>query len=134
MKTEQPAKLKLSDFFTLDKAEAGAIVPLETPDGEPTGEWLKVVSRESERFRVASAMATRNALDISKIADPEDRIRAVEEQTSIVCAKCVIDWSFDVECSFEYVVELVRNAPYIKNAIDKAISDRSLFFAKSSTN
>lgn len=134
MTTEQPVKFKLADFFTLDKAEAGAVVPLETPDGNPTGEWLKVVSRESERFRVASAMATRNALDISKISDPEERIKAVEEQTSIVCAKCVIGWSFDVECSFDNVIELVRNAPYIKDVIDKAISDRSLFFAKSSTN
>lgn len=137
MSKEQPAAqkvFKLSDFFTREKAEAGAVVPLDLPDGTPTGHWVRIVGNESDRFRQARAKAEKMAFDIAKITDEAERQTAIEAQTTAVLVACVIGWSLDEECNADNITKMLIEAPYIRRLIDRSVGNRALFFANSSTN
>ena len=47
-------------------------------------------------------------------------------------AALVIGWSFDEECTRENVKQLLKEAPYIADLIDRKAADAQLFFGKGS--
>lgn len=133
VKSEAPKVFKLSDFFTREKAEVGAVVPLELPDGTETGQWVRVVGNESDRFHRAKAKAEKMAFDIAKISDEAERQSAIDAQMVSILVACVMDWSLDEPCNTENVTQMLVEAPYIRRLIDRAVGNRALFFGNSST-
>lgn len=134
MSKEQPAVFKLSDFFTREKSNVGAVVHLDLPDGTPTGAWVRVVGNESDRFRQARAKAEKMAFDIAKIEDDAERQAAIEAQTTAVLVACVLEWSLEEPCNTENITKMLVEAPYLRRLIDRAVGNRALFFVNSSTN
>lgn len=133
-KPESAGTFALSDYFTSSRASVGIKVPLSLPDGTPTADWLMVVGTESEEFRRAKARAERAGVELLSIDDIEERDKAVDMLTADVVAACIVDWSFDIECTPENRQQLVRNARYIREIVDRRMNQRALFFANSSTD
>lgn len=120
----------LEDYFTREKSSKGERIFLQLPDGTPTADWLTLVGTESENFRTAQAMSARKAVDIAKIELEEDRVRAIDDARVRVLAACVVGWSFDLEFTPANVYQLLRNAAYLADMVDRTIGNRAIFFAK----
>ena len=119
------------------KQEDGIEVEIIGPDGvTPTGGKVRVASYESDRVKAAMRKAANAALAAQqknprKAATVEDR-EAIA-LTMVVAA--VLDWSGitvgskPLECTAENVRMLCDRFPWFVEQIDKAASDRALFFA-----
>lgn len=123
-----------SQFFTRDKANEGVRVPLFTPDGKPTDQWLQIRGVDSDEFRSADTQAKRDAVKLAAIKDQKERDDAVYDLTTRLTATLVIAWSFDQECTLENVTAFFKQAPQICNAVDITAGDRGYFFRKESSN
>lgn len=121
-------------FYTRQRANEGIKLPLYLPTGEPTEHWIHIRGIDSDEFRLAEVESRRDALRVASIEDPRERAKALEEAKIDLLAHLVIGWSFDKECTHEAVKEFLREAPQIADAIDRAASQRALFFAKESSN
>lgn len=69
----------MSAFHTRSVANEGVELPLYTPTGEKTDEWLRVRGIDSDEFRSAEADAKRDAFKIASIEDPLERSHLIEE-------------------------------------------------------
>lgn len=127
-------KIDQSEFFTLDKANAGIRVPLYTPDGRPTDHWMQIRGVDSDEFRKADAKAKRDAVKLAAITDDREREDALHDLTTRLTASLVIAWSFEQECTMENVTAFFKRAPQICNAIDITAGDRAYFFRIGSSN
>ena len=128
---------KPSDFFTRTRANDGARIPLVTPEGEITDQWIEVYGVDSDAFREADALARREGSRIALIKDDEERDKAVAELTRVMRASLIKAWSFEMPLTKDAALEFIREAPQVGDALDKIVSDRSLFFtlaSKPSTN
>lgn len=117
-------------FFTRDKANKGNKVPLRTPEGKETEHFLVIRSQWSDDFQKAKAEAYRD--DLAAIAG-KGEVKA-EDRTVILTAALVGDWSFDEECTPENVQNLLRNAPQLRDMIDRYASNDARFFTKPSSD
>lgn len=121
-------------FYTRQKANEGIKLPLHLPSGEPTEHWLHIRGVDSDEFRLAEAESRRDALRVASIEDPRERAKAIDQAKIDLLAHLVIGWSFDKECTLEAVKEFLREAPQIADAIDRAASQRALFFGVKSSS
>lgn len=117
-------------FFTRDKANKGIKVPLRTPEGKETDHFLVIRSQWSDDFQKAKAEAYRD--DLAAIAG-KGEVKA-EDRTVILTAALVGDWSFEEECTPENVQNLLRNAPQLRDMIDRYASNDVRFFTKPSSD
>lgn len=123
-------------FFTKQKAEEGIVLPLDTPDGTPTEHWIRIRSVDSDAFRIAEAHSKRAALKIAadKELDDNGRILAARDTEFELIAALVVDWSFDMTCSLPNVVNFLKQAPQIADAINKEAARRITFYRGKSTS
>lgn len=126
----------MESFFTREKANEGVEFPLYLPTGEITEHSLKVLGVDSDTFRDMDNQCKRE-IATSKESSPEEISKLYRELKLKLVACLVVSWTFDKPCTLENVMDFLRNAPQIADAIDKVASKRSLFFAqesKSSSN
>lgn len=127
-------KAGMSEFFTRDTANEGIKFPLYTPKGKKSDQFLIVRGIDSDAFRAASSASQRDAAVIAQIENEDERKSALLESQRKLIATLVASWSFDEECTQENVAEFFRQAPQIMDAIDKVVSNRSVFFSISSAS
>ena len=127
--------MKVTDFYTVPKSEAGIQVPLLKADGSDSGEYLLVIGPDSKRFGKAVAELNRGLAelkstksDASPDEDAELRDALADELLIDYVEKLVIGWSFDDEFTKEALRALLENSPAIKLAIPTVTTDRSRFF------
>lgn len=134
-KKESPAAgAGMELFHTRQRANDGIELPLYTPDGERSAYWMRVRGVDSDEFRLAEAESKRDVMRIAQIEDMRERTREVELSKLKLIAVLVISWNFEQECTQENVVAFLKEAPQIADAIDRAASKRSLFFAARSSS
>jgi len=122
--------MAFSDFFTKPASEAGVKIPLPLPDGSESSEWVLVAGMESDRYRQANAIAEREALSIPSDVDHADRVEAMYVTSTRLIASLIIEWSFKKELSLSSATELLDNAPYIRDLINRSAADRAAFVKK----
>lgn len=118
-------------FDTLTPATDGVTLPLSLPDGSDSGHWLRIRGRDAEPFRRAEFEAQRK---IQKLGERGATYEAIEGARLDLLASLVIDWSLDEQCNADNVRRLLRVAPQIAGALDRAAADRALFFRSSSAS
>lgn len=125
--------LNIEDFFTREKANEGIELPLYAPGSkEPSGHWLRVRGVDSDEFRAANVASQRNlrsALDGNKVPDEQFHI----DQKRLLVASLVAGWSFDTEFNQENLLNFLKNAPQIEEAVNQIATRRNLFFNNGST-
>jgi len=127
-------------FHTRKVANEGIVVPLYNPrTGEKTEHWLRIRGRDSDEARRAELTIRRRIVERAKDAAAKDAatLKAVlreaeDNETLRGLAALVMAWSFDKPCTEEAVVEFLREAPQIADAVDEVASKRALFFASES--
>lgn len=123
-------KKGMDAFFTREKANSGVQVPLYLPDGTKSEHYLTIRGVDSDVFRQAEADARRAAMDLAQITDTLEKTKAIQEAKLRLIASLVISWTFEEECAEEAVVNFLREAPQIADAVDQIASKRSLFFGQ----
>lgn len=117
----------MSEFLTRERANEGHKIPLYTPDGRLTAQWLRIRGVDSDEFTRTRARHTRRIADI--VAMPEDaREEAILEATLDMQVALVAEWSFDIPFTPENVKKFLRDAPQIAAEVDKLASKRTFFF------
>lgn len=117
----------MEQFYTLDKANEGRRLALETPNGKPTEHWLQVRSRLSDEFRGAKAAA----LQAVALVSDDKREQVARDAQIAALAALIADWSFG-ECEPEKVRTFLRNAPQIAERVNTFAGDDEVFFASGS--
>lgn len=112
--------MEIKEFFTREKCNKGKKLFLPAPDGTITDEWLMLIGADSDAYRKNKTGVFREAMEKGEKADQE-------MLTAALVAGAVSDWSFKIPCTSENVAELLHNAPYLLEAIDKFVSDRGNF-------
>ncbi len=119
----------MEQFYTRQKAGEGVKIPLFTPDGQRTEEWIRVRGVDSDEFRTAEAAARRKAMEFGLIEDDNERRVAIRTEELRCIAALIADWSFEF-IDPNTVVNFLREAPQIADAINRLAAKRALFFAK----
>lgn|SRR5574343_865598 len=122
--------MTMDRFFTREIANAGKRIPLRTPDGKMTEEWLQVRSRLADDFRAAQ----REAIQLVSATDEAARQGVAEDAKFKALAALVCAWSFDAECTPDAVAAFLKNAPQIAEQINAFAGDDEVFFAGGSGN
>lgn len=121
-------------FFTRQVANEGVELPLFLPGTTtPSGHWIRVRGIDSDEFRLAQDKSRREVAEIVQLPEPERSERRLAQQRNLI-ASLVMDWSFSKPCTFENVVEFLKEAPQIEDAINQVAARRSLFFKNGSSN
>ena len=124
--------MKASDFYTREKGNKGVRLPLYTPDGQPTEHYLEILSVDSDAFQMAQAELQRDLATANLEKDRAKRFELVREAKNSAAAALVIGWSLEDKFTETAVKELLREAPQLVEQIDRAASNRALFFASGS--
>ena len=117
-------------FYTREAANNGIKVPLFTPDGSATDHYIMIRGVDSDEFRAADTEARRSVLKFAAIEDPAELDIATSDAIRKTRASLVISWSFEQECTLDNVINFLREAPQLADAIDMTAAKRSLFFVK----
>ncbi|QJI53356.1 tail assembly chaperone [Alteromonas phage vB_AcoS-R7M] len=125
--------MQMEDFYTSDKAEEGAKLPLYKPNGEKTEHWFLVLGIDSPTFKKAEAQSKRKGAKIALIEDADERDEKGVELERELVASLIKDWSFGTECTMEEKIKFLKKAPQIESAVNRFSAQRTLFFAKEST-
>ena len=120
-------------FRTRSAGDAGLKLDLFDPaTGDDTEHWLCIHSVDSEAFELADTIARRRTGEIQRLEKEEEKAALVNEITRNLLASLVISWSFDIPCTREAVVDFLRTAPQIANAINTMSGQRALFMKSNS--
>lgn len=122
--------MSMEQFFTRDKANEGVKVPLSLPDGTPTEHYLVLRSQWSDAFQQARQDSYR--ADLEALKDGKE-IDATERHIAI-CASLIAGWSFEQELTEANVKKLLREAPQLREMVDRFSSQDARFFGKPSTD
>lgn len=126
---------KMATYFTRSAANEGAELKLSDPrTGLLTGEWLRIVGADSDRFRHAQDEMVRKGVELASMEDGELKDKARKDIELELLCSAVVGWSFDEECTPELVKTLLTEAPQIRDAIDRAVMLRARFFALASSS
>ncbi len=117
----------MEDFMTRAKANEGHKIPLHTPDGKLSPHWIRVRGVDSDSFIKARSRQSRRIGEIAAMPEDEQE-EAILEATAEMLASLVAEWSFDMPCTKENVINFLREAPQIAAEIDKFASSRTFFF------
>ena len=126
--------MKLSDFYTRERANQGERMPLALPDGTPTDQHLVIRGADSDAVRAAIDDFRRDLLRLSAVEDKAQRAQGEAEARVRFTAAMVVGWSFEEPFTDAALAELLREAPYIADAVQRFSDDRQRFFGKRSAS
>lgn len=126
--------MKASDLFTRPTANAGRRFDIPAPDGGVTGEWVVILHTDSDAFRRKQAEALSTAASLTPDVPQDERRRLRDRVRLELTASLVSGWSLEDECNERNVLELLENAPYLADWIDRQADKAALFFGKGSTS
>lgn len=107
-------------------------VNITLPNGEPTDISIEVAGQDSDEFRKAEVAKRNRRL---KAAQKGKKITAeqLDEEGLDLLVNCTVSWQNvfwgkdEMECTPENVRKLYTEHPFIREQIDEAIADRTLF-------
>lgn len=130
--------MELKDFFFSDKHAAGTVMPIILPNGEDSGEWLRVIgpacddgvkagrdyhrAYHSVKNELAPLDAACKAKENWAEYNAEYNWRA-DELNDALAAAVVIDWSFDEPFSKEALKVLLNQYKGLGTAVAKHFND-----------
>ena len=127
----------VTDFYTREQDNESIRVPLKK-NGKNSGQWLEILGMDSDQYRRAEARRRRSIIRMRNESDKPMTDDEIDEQTleieAALTASLVTAWSFDEPCTPESVTEFMRNAPRIREAIDRLATDREQLIVKKSSN
>jgi len=125
----------IKGFYTKPHHNNAIRIDIVAPDGSGNTQWIEILGVESDVFRHAkrdSELALYASL--SGVTDSDKRLEIINqaklEGQPRLLARLVTAWSFDEECTFDNVVDLLSNAPFIADAIDIKSSNIQAFIKK----
>lgn len=126
------AKSAMSEFYTRASANEGKKVFLSKPDGTPTKYYLIVRSQWSDAFQAAKARAMQTVarLVAGQEISPQD---AADAQTLECAVALIAGWNLPDEFTVDNVREFLREAPQIRQRVDKIAGSDKSFFSSDST-
>lgn len=125
-----PSGMELFDVST--KSEEGVRMPLVTPAGDETADWLNVIGvdapvymRAAARFRQehAELLATKEkkGIEVGRIEQEVAELHAKLSTVSITA------WSFDKPCNKKEVLEFFERAPQVMLQVIDFATNRANF-------
>lgn len=126
--------MKASDLFTRPAANAGKSVEIPGPDGKPTGITVTLHHVDCDAFRKKRAAVFASAAALPADTPQAERIRLRDAMQVELLASLVSAWTLEDPCTPENVIELLSNAPYLADWIDRKSEQASIFFGKSSAS
>lgn len=124
----------MKEFFTRQKANEGVKLPLFLPDGSESEHWLMVRGVDSDAFRMAESKSKRKAIELVQIEDPQERAVQVRETELECIAALIAGWSFEEKLTKDNILNFLREAPQIADAVNRFAVRRADFFTKKSTS
>jgi hypothetical protein len=124
-------KQSITDFFTRPLANKGIKLKLRGPDGKETEAELTVLGTDSDAFRKARVVRSRDSAEILTLPEEEQPAATVEADVRLL-ASLVTSWSFKEACNKENVVKLLLEAPHVRDQIDATAANRALFLSPKS--
>ncbi|WHI46599.1 hypothetical protein [Microbulbifer sp. VAAF005] len=124
--------MKASDFYTREKGNKGVKFPLYTPEGKATKHYLEILSVDSDAFQMAQSELQRDLAAANLEKDKLARFELVREAKNKAAAALVVGWSLEDEFTDSALKELLLEAPQLLDQIDRASSNRALFFVSDS--
>ncbi|WP_257292215.1 phage tail assembly chaperone [Endozoicomonas sp. ONNA1] len=144
------------DFYTKPACNTPQRLPLFTPDGKDSGEWIEVYGIDSDAYDAVRAETQRQLMSVDmsmslakekalsadnspeafdrSIAElsrvSEDRRQIISDRELETKAALVAGWSFEKEFTQDNVKEFLRNAPTIALELDRFVSNRMNFIKK----
>ena len=110
--------------FTKEQANSGVKMPVKTPDGLTSDDWIVVLGTDSDAF--ARLEADYREIALSEKSTTDDKKNAMSK-----CLAALIGgWSFDEDCNEKNKLELLQQAPFIKDQINTFAADRSNYIKK----
>jgi hypothetical protein len=135
---KEKALVGFEAFKTRQRANQGFRLPLLNAEGHATEHWLYIIGIDSDAFQKAKAAQGERMLEIGALPDEDAREEASLQYFCEFLAAVVRDWSFSdpalmpsgeaMPCTLEAVADFMREAPQIRNQVEKIVSQRSLFF------
>jgi hypothetical protein len=128
--------MKLKDLYTRDRANEGVLLDLLGPDGEPLGISIVLRGVDSDAYRQANDAFNRAMVRLAAAvrAQGADATLLVSTQADkesaqlAACAALVAGWTgVEEEYSPEAAIELLREAPYIRDQVYNAAHERDRF-------
>ncbi len=125
--------MKSSDLFTRAIANEGKRIKIPLPNGKESDEWLHVHFVDCDAFRQKRAQVLSTAAVAG--ADKTEKERAELHSLALLSltASLASGWSLEDEFSQNAMVELLKNAPYLADWLDRKASDAAVFFGNGST-
>lgn len=125
--------MKSSDLFTRPAANDGRRVNIPLPDGKESSEWLHIHHVDCDAFRQKRADVFATAAVMGKDCTDDERAKRHADALLELTASTVSSWSLENEFSQSAMIELLRNAPYLADWLDRKASDAAVFFGNGST-
>lgn len=115
--------MELKDFFFADRHAAGTVMPIPLPNGEDSGEWLRVIgpacddgvkagrdySRAYTAIREELAPLDAKCKEMNDWSSYNAEMNwKADELNDMLALAVVTDWSFDNEFSKEALAELLK--------------------------
>ena len=122
----------MKEFFTRQAANEGVKLPLQHPDGTPSGHWLQVRGIDSDSFRRAETKGKQRVMELLSVKDDHLREEEIEKAEVECIASLVAGWSFPQPLTQEEVVLFLTEAPQIREQVNSFAARRAAFFAKKS--
>lgn len=115
-------------FDVRSVVEDGIKLDLNLPDGSPSGHWLKVRNYRCAPYRQVLAEIT------ARVAEkgPPDAAQKHADRLALLVA-LTADWSFETKLTPESARDFFDRAMLVRDQVDRAVVDDSLFFGKGST-
>lgn len=117
MKTKNP----LSRFYTLEQSNTGKVLYLTELDGTKSEDWLRVAGADSDLYE--------DGLTAEREELSSDDVKRVKAASVRLYASLVLEWSFDLPCTKENVLELFMNSPFVRRQVIRFVDERQDFFA-----
>lgn len=130
--------MELKDFFFADKHAAGTVMPIPMPNGEDSGEWLRVIGPASDVGVQAGRDYHRAYFAVKEELAPLDaeckekndwtRYNAeynwkADELNDALAVTVVTDWSFDEPFSKDALQKLLNEYKGLGTVVAKHFND-----------
>jgi hypothetical protein len=126
----------LKNFITKDGANSGATVSIPSPvDGTDTGFTIRILGKDSDVYRKVEASQRERAVRSANITGSFKVTPEQIEQNSLdLLVACTVGWEGledesgnKIPFTPEAAYDLYQQSPYVREIVDKSITDRSLF-------
>lgn len=107
-------------------------VNITLPNGEVTDIIIEVAGQDSEKFRKAE-VAKRNRRLKAAMKNKKVSAEQLDEEGLNLLVSCTVSWQNvmwgkeELECTPDNVRKLYTKHPFIREQVDEAIADRTLF-------